>query len=274
MKMAAPTIGEDHVERIGEALLVCDPHGVFGARVAVREPPLEQVRQSARQERDRPQAGDQPPLQRRPEPSFREREQQVDEGRQEQASEQSDEPDHPTVVALIETGGRPQRADEDHQPARAVVGLLGPGDQAADHERERDDREDDGDRGVVESCRPVAETYVQTAITPSRTGKRPSQSRMARFISPCRSALRRPGPRARSSGTKPQAPLASTSVPKSPAVAARDEDDRRTASRSRVSRRVTSKPVDVGELHVEQHDVRVQAACGRNRATRRPRPRR
>ena len=151
MKMTAPTTVKTPSNASARPFWSAIRTGLSGQRVAVREPPLEQVRQSARQERDRPQAGDQPPLQRRPEPSFREREQQVDEGRQEQASEQPDEPDHPAVVALVETGGRPQRADEDHQPARAVVGLLGPGDQAADHERQRDHREDDGDRGVVAS---------------------------------------------------------------------------------------------------------------------------
>ena len=31
------------------------------------------------------------------------------------------------------------------------------------------------------------------------------------------------------------------------------------------SRRVTSNPSMIGELHVEQHDVRMQAACGRDR---------
>ena len=199
MKMTAPTTVKIASRALARLFWSDDPHRVVGAGVAVREAPLEQVRQGAGQERDHPQAGDQPPLQRRPEPSFREREQEVDEGRQEQASEQPAEPDHPAVVALVETGGRPQRADEDHQPARAVVGLLGPRDQAADHEREGDDREDDGDRrSCSESCCRWRQTYVQTAITPSRTGKRPSQSRMARFISPCRSALRRPGPRARS----------------------------------------------------------------------------
>ena len=181
MKMTRADDGEDRLERVGDARAgPAIRTGLSGQVSQSANLCVEQVRQRAREERDHPEAGDQPPLQPRPEPSLREREQQVDEGGEEEAAEQSGEREHPAVVALVETRWSP-RATPTRTSSRpvplsgccvhAIRPLITNESAMTGRTTAIDDRV-----GVV--ARSVAEiARADAAISPSRTGNSPSQSR-------------------------------------------------------------------------------------------------
>src|SRR4029079_210667 len=132
------------------------------------------------------------------------RQQQMYEGRDEEASEECAEGERDRVIRLREDADQDTEADRDHQRSRAVPWPPGPADQAGQDKRRADEQKQSnrlpGVLLVVARSRqrygePTGDQRSRAEVQPRAPGKCHATSRAA-IAAPDRSAF----------GTKPQAP--------------------------------------------------------------------
>ena len=200
-RSSGPDRGRDDVR----GMILGDQHEVVGTRVRLaRFWRGEHGLRERSEERDRVARADEHSRASTEQATTWIRQQQMHEGRDEEASEERPEGERDRMIRLPEDANQDAKADRDHQHSRAVLRPPGPADQPGEDERRADEQNQSNRllgvllvvaRGCQRDGEPVGDQGGQTEVQPGAPGKRHATSRAA-IAAPDRSAF----------GTKPQAP--------------------------------------------------------------------